>query len=413
MKKKYVLVGASSRTRSMFAKPLVNDFDHCAEIVGIFDINPCRSEIIKKENNLECKVYTDFDLMISETKPDVGIVTTVDRYHHEYICKLLEAGVDAITEKPMTIDADKCKQILEAEKKTGRNVIVAFNYRFSPYRTAIKQAIVDGYIGDVLSVNMEYLLNTKHGASYFRRWHSKIENSGSLLVHKSTHHFDLINWLIDDEPEEVFAYGDRKFYGPTREERGERCLTCEYKKTCEFYMDLLGNEKLKEMYYDCENIDGYIRDRCVFSPEIDIYDTMSLNVKYKGGPLLTYSLIAHSPYEGYKLSISGTNGRIEAEELRDIMDTSVNFNYMNIFNRKGQKIEYTIPKSGGGHGGGDIRLRTMIFEGGVPDPLKHQAGSYHGSTSLMIGASAVESIKQGKNIKIKDLISFDKYFNSK
>lgn len=126
----------------------------------------------------------------------------------------------------MTIDAEKCNQILEAEKKTGKKVIVTFNYRFAPFRTAIKQAIVDGHIGDVLSVKMEYLLDTKHGASYFRRWHSKIENSGSLLVHKSTHHFDLINWLIDDEPKEVFAFGDRRFYGPTRNERGERCITC-------------------------------------------------------------------------------------------------------------------------------------------------------------------------------------------
>lgn len=121
------------------------------------------------------------------------------------------------------------------------------------------------------------------------------------------------------------------------------------------------------MYYDCENVDGYIRDKCVFSPEIDIYDTMSVNVKYKSGALLTYSLIAHSPYEGYKLSISGTNGRLEAEELHGLAGNSIEANYITIYNRKGQKIEYNIPKSGGGHGGGDIRLRAMIFEGGVAD----------------------------------------------
>jgi predicted dehydrogenase len=410
MKKKYVLVGASGRSRNMFARPIVEDFAHCAEIVGVFDVNPLRCELIKRKLNLDCKVYTDFDTMIAETKPDVGIVTTVDRFHHEYICRLLEAGIDAITEKPMTIDADKCNQILETEKRTGRKVIVTFNYRFAPFTTAIKQAIVDGMVGEVLSVNMEYLLDTNHGASYFQRWHRYIENSGSLLVHKATHHFDLINWWINDEPEEVFAFGVRRFYGNTREECGERCLTCNHKKTCEFYDDITADEFSRETYLECEKVDGYFCDKCKFGDDINIYDTMSVNVKYKGGPILTYSLIAHSPYEGFKVSISGTKGRLEAEEYHSGVQANDPAYYFNIFDRKGQKIGYTVPKSNGGHGGGDERLQKMIIEGGIPDPLNHQAGTYAGAISIMIGVSAVESIKKGKNIKIKDLVPFDKYF---
>lgn len=410
MKKTYVLVGAGNRATGMYAKPLVNDFSHCAEIVGIFDTNPLRSELLKKKLNIDCKIYTDFDTMINETKPNVGIVTTVDKYHHEYICKLLEAGIEAITEKPMTIDAQKCNQILETEKRTGGKVTVTFNYRFTPFTTAIKQILVDGAVGEVLSVHMEYLLNTTHGADYFRRWHRDIENSGSLLVHKSTHHFDLINWWIDDEPEEVFAFGTRRFYGPTREERGERCLTCNCKKTCEFYWDMAASEYDRELYLECESADGYIRDMCVFSPDINIPDTMSVNVKYKGGPLLSYSLIAHSPYEGFKVSISGTKGRLEATEYHSGVDAGQPSYYVDVFNRKGQKIKYTVPKAKGGHGGGDERLLKMIIEGGVPDPLKHQAGTYNGTTSIMIGAAAIESIKQNKNIKINDLVPMKKYF---
>ena len=65
----------------------------------------------------------------------------------------------------------------------------------------------------------------------------------------------------------------------------------------------------KKLYRDCESVDGYYRDRCVFSDDIDIEDTMSVNVKYFEGALLSYSLIAHSPYEGFKASINGVNGR--------------------------------------------------------------------------------------------------------
>ena len=45
-------------------------------------------------------------------------------------------------------------------------------------------------------------------------------NSGTLLVHKCTHYFDLINWWLEDEPKEVYAKGGLKYYGPNREMRG-------------------------------------------------------------------------------------------------------------------------------------------------------------------------------------------------
>ncbi|MDD4557660.1 MAG: gfo/Idh/MocA family oxidoreductase, partial [bacterium] len=63
----------------------------------------------------------------------------------------------------------------------------------------------------------------------------------------------------------------------------------------------------------------------------------------------------------------------------------------------------------GGHGGGDEKLRRMIFEGGLPDPLGHQAGSFAGAVSILIGIAANKSIKEGRNIRINDLVPLDKY----
>ena len=100
----------------------------------------------------------------------------MDRFHHEYIIRSLEAGCDVITEKPMTIDDVRCRAILEAEKRTGRRVIVTFNYRFAPYVTRVKELLREGVIGKVLSVDFEWILDTRHGADYFRRWHRRKEN---------------------------------------------------------------------------------------------------------------------------------------------------------------------------------------------------------------------------------------------
>ena len=194
------------------------------------------------------------------------------------------------------------------------------------------------------------------------------------MVHKSTHHFDLVNWWLEDEVEEVMAFGNRRFYGPTRSECGERCLTCGYSKTCEFYYDIKAHSDVKELYLDCESADGYFRDRCIFSPDINIEDDMSVNAKYSQGALMSYSLIAHSPYEGWRFSISGTNGRLEAAEYHSGLKAVDSAYYFDVYDRNGRKSEWTVPKSGGSHGGGDERLQDMIFVGNIPDPLGLQAG---------------------------------------
>lgn len=409
MSKRYALIGASGRALHMYAKPIASDFADSAEIVGAYDINPLRIAAFKQMVGLDFPAYSDCDLMLAQAKPDAAIITTVDRFHDEYAVKCLQSGVDVILEKPMAVNADKCRAILEAEKQTGRQVVITFNYRYTPYVTAIKQAIKDGAIGDILNVHFEYILDTRHGVDYFRRWHRKKENSGGLLVHKSTHHFDLINWWIDQEPVEVMAFGARKFYTPDRQPHGERCMTCDYKKTCEYYLDIESEPSLNDLYVKCEPADGYHRDGCIFSDDIDIEDTMSVNVRYSKGALLSYSLIAHSPYEGFKASINGTDGRLELAEYHSGQRADEKAYCFDVYDRGGNKISRTVPKAGGGHGGGDEKLRRMIFRNDLPDPLGHMAGSYAGAASALIGIAANRSIAKGTNVYINDLINLRDY----
>ena len=225
------------------------------------------------------------------------------------------------------------------------------------------------------------------------------------MLHKSTHHFDLVNWIIGEEPEVVNAFGSRRYYGPTREERGTRCLTCPYKSTCEFYLDI-NSGLMKKLYLDCEDIDGYYRDSCVFSEDIDIEDTVSVSVKYSKGAIMSYSLTAHSPLEGYRMVINGSMGRMEVENLHGGRGPYRGENIQNIklFNRKEEEIRIKIPKARGDHGGGDERIRNMLFRGYSEDPLGFIAGSKQGADSILIGIASNYSMKEGRAISIKELI---------
>jgi predicted dehydrogenase len=402
--KTFAFAGASGRAIGMYARPIAQHFQDTACIVGVFDVNQHRARLLS-EHSTHPPVFADFDVMLRETRPDCVIVTTVDRYHHEYIIRALDAGCDAITEKPMTIDDEKCRAILEAEQRSGKRVTVTFNYRFAPYATKVKQLIRAGAVGNVLNVDFEWILDRRHGADYFRRWHRRMENSGGLLVHKSTHHFDLINWWLDDEPEHVFGVGSRQFYGPTRAERGERCSTCDYAGTCEFFVDLAQNPEMKALYFDAEGEDGYWRDGCVFSNKVDIYDTMSVVVRYARGAQLAYSLVAYSPYEGWRASVTGTGGRLELEEIESGPMSSGAPQMILAYDSRGNVAEHTVNLAEGGHGGGDPLLLERLFGAkSLPDPLGHMAGSRAGALSILIGIGANKAIATGQSIQIADML---------
>lgn len=402
--KKYVQVGCGYRGIHSYSLPIVKNYGDVAELCGVYDLNPKRAALVSEFTEKDIPVFDDFDKMLKTVKPDTVIVTPKDCAHDEYIIKALRAGCDVISEKPLTTTFEKALAIKKAQEETGKNVTVTFNLRFHPFFKKIKELVSSGTIGKILSVHYEWMLDTSHGADYFRRWHRMRENSGSLLVHKSTHHFDLVNWYLEEDPVEVNAFGTRRFYGPTREERSERCMTCPHKKTCEFYLNI-DTPNFKRIYLDCEDVDGYYRDRCVFADEIDIEDSVSVNVRYSGGAVMSYSLTAHSPYEGVNLVLNGTEGRIE---VKTKSQSSLNYNERNthsitVYNRKGEIINIHVPEKVGGHGGADDELRDRLFR--TPeafDPLHQMADTRAGMMSIGIGMAANISMKEGRRVNISE-----------
>ena len=214
----------------------------------------------------------------------------------------------------MTTTAENCRRILAAEARTGRRVDVGFNYRYSPTAAKIKETILSGVIGEIASVDFHWYLDVEHGADYFRRWHALRACSGSLFVHKATHHFDLLNWYLAAEPEEVFARGELRHYGRRGPFRGPRCKICEHADICDFHFDMGADPWLDMLYEEPSREDGYFRDQCVFREEIDIPDTMTAAIRYDNGVQVAYSLNTFMPIEGHHLAFNGTRGRIEIRQ---------------------------------------------------------------------------------------------------
>ena len=404
-RRRYAMVGTGHRGTGMWGKDVFERYASEIEFVGLCDKNGKRAEAGKKLIGADCPTFTNFEEMVAKTKPELLMVTTMDSTHHQFITRALALGIDVITEKPMVTEAVQAQAILDAEKKHSRKITVAFNYRYAPKHQKIKEILQSGEIGKITSVDFSWYLSTSHGADYFRRWHRLKSGGGSLWVHKATHHFDLVNWWLGADPVEVAAYGDLNIYGKAGTYRHTNCRTCPHKTKCPFFWDLTKDARLMKLYAECEDVDGYMRDGCVFKEDIDIYDTMSAAVKYSNGVTMSYSLNASMPLEGYRIAFNGTLGRLEVRDYegqpwQEAQQSEIYL--IKSFPRSRERID--MPNIRGGHSGGDDRLRDVIFKNAqVPEHLA-LPGSRAGAMSCLTGIAARTSIEQKRPVKISELI---------
>jgi len=400
------LVGTGVRGITMWGRDLVREYPDEVEFVGLCDINPGRLEYGKRFIGADCPTFTHFDAMVEQTKPTHVIVCTRDDTHHLYINRGMELGCDIITEKPMTTDAEKCQSIVDTQAATGQNVTVTFNYRYSPHRQRIKEILQSGRIGKVTSVDFHWYLDIYHGAAYFRRWHGKERFGGTLFVHKACHHFDLVNWWLESEPETVVAMGDLEYYGENNPYHSTKCRGCQFSDECAHYWDITKSDFDTKLYTDHEHHDGYLRDGCVWDPAIDIYDKMAATIRYANGVQMSYSCTTYSPYEGYRIAFNGTKGRLEAWGKERPPWEAEDYDELRVTANFGETELIQIPHGGGGHGGGDTRLKDPIFKDpNAPDPYRQAANHRDGAMAVLPGIAAHKSVQEGRIVHISEISS--------
>ncbi len=436
-RKRYAIVGLGGRS-AIYNAALFGDFRDEATLVGFCDVNQTRMDfynrmLAEKTGAPPIPTYRaeDFERLLEEQRVDTVIVTTVDRTHHRYIIRAMELGRDVIAEKPLTIDAPRCQAILDVQARTGRALTVTFNYRYAPRASTVKEVLRSGAIGRVLSVHFEWLLDTRHGADYFRRWHRDKRNSGGLLVHKASHHFDLVNWWLDAAPETVFAFGDLRFYGrENAEERGDyrpytRAHGSEAARDDPYALHLADSPHLTGLYLDAEHEDAYQRDQNVFGDGISIEDDMAVLVRYTSGATMSYHLTAYSPWEGLRVMLNGTKGRLEldVEEHSYVSGAKDDFNMPGLRDLEpltprdrpeiilrplwGKPLAVPIPEGKGGHGGGDVRLLEDLFRREQSaDALGRAAGHRDGALAALTGIAANQSLRTGRPVAVADLVRF-------
>ncbi len=352
-------------------------------IVAVAEAEESRRHLAQERHHLpENMLYNDWKPLAEQPKmADFAIIATQDQMHLEPALMLIEKGYHLLLEKPMAPTAKECKMIYEAAEKKGVKVIVCHVLRFTQFWCALKELIDSGKLGEIMSIIHMENVNYFHQSHSFVRgnWRNSKESAPMILA-KSCHDMDILQWLLGKPCKKVQSFGSLTHF--TKENKPEgapsRCLDgCPYEKTCPYepvHNYLEGGAKgwrqvvANKADFTREDVIEALKTgpygRCVYDCDNDVVDHQVVNLEFEGGCTVSFTMNAFNQ-GGRFIRIFGT----KAELIAAMGESTIK-----IFSFETGKTETVeLDKIGehidAGHGGGDtgIMFDTIeYFSGGTP-----------------------------------------------
>lgn len=128
------------------------------------------------------------------------VIATPTNTHVEYLTRAARAGKAIYCEKPIGLDYREAEKAVSTVRETRVPVMLGFNRRFDASHVAVKQAVEKGEVGKIEIVQL-----TSRGPQPPPIEYVKV--SGGQMRDQTIHFFDLLRWLTNDEPVEIYAIG--------------------------------------------------------------------------------------------------------------------------------------------------------------------------------------------------------------
>lgn len=383
-----IIIGAGSRG-NRYAENM-DAIEGRFNVVGVAEPIKSRNDRIKNRFNIpDCDCYDTWEKILDRPKfADFAVIATQDEMHFEPAMKAIELGYDLLLEKPVSPSPVECKLIAEAAEKKGVKVVVCHVLRYTPLFTKIKEIILSGEIGELVSVEALEPVGIKHMSHSFVRgaWRNK-EESCEMILAKSCHDMDLIQWLVGKPCKKVHSFGSLRYFTKANKPDGapKRCIDgCPHAKECIFDTAKLyqgenaeGSKWFKEAAAGTANpteqeIEKSLRTTpygyCVFDSDNNVVDHQVVNMEFEDGITASFTMTAFTPDKrGREMRFFGTKGILEIFGKNDYI-------YMTRYadsTFQGPKEPIAIDvrrkedKNGigitSGHGGGDSGIIDAIY----------------------------------------------------
>lgn len=418
-----ILIGAGRRGTAYTNEMLKNGQKF--KVVGVADPIKERRDLVQKKHGFSDDMCFNSweDILAKPKMADLAIIATMDDMHYEPALKAIELGYDLLLEKPLAQTAEECANISLAAQEKGVKVLVCHVLRYTPFFKKIKQLLMDGAVGKIMSViHVEGVGNLHQSHSFVRgNWHSESETAPMLLA-KCCHDIDILQWLLDKPCKHVQSFGSLTHFRSENAPVGApiRCIDggCPVGDTCPY--------NCRKLYYESDNL--WFRDACtrgiakgeiptddevmqaltttdyglcVYHANNDVVDHQTVNMEFEGDTTVTLSMNAFNEGGRY-IRIFGTEGELFAYMKGDRITVH------NFESGKTTDIPILAMDEGivSGHGGGDGGLVVELYD--------YLSGDYNGICAADINISAKNHLigfAAEKSRLNKTVESIDEFFN--
>lgn len=389
------ILGCGSRGHYTYGKCMY-EFKDKFQLACVCDNDPAKIDLAQKAWGIPAeRCFLDAEEFLKEKRSDALVIATQDRDHVAMCIKALELGYDILLEKPISPVEEELYELLEANEKYKRKVIVCHVLRYAPAFLKIKEVLDAGTIGKVVCIDWIEQVAYWHQAHSFVRgnWRNDVETS-PMIMQKCCHDLDLLQYYANSKCKTVYSVGDLSFFNKANQPEGaaDRCADCKYIHDCAYSAERLYIDKRRkdlDWVKDKPDVDESVRQqgwpfnvvdltrpiteeslrnaytesqygRCVFACDNNVVDNQTVVMQFENGIKANLTMTAFTALPGRKMTFHGTLGEVEMDEENDYIRISQYGKGTKFLSIK-EVLKDAINEDFG-HGGGDLMLVKDFYK---------------------------------------------------
>jgi predicted dehydrogenase len=138
---------------------------------------------------------TNVDDVLQDKEVDLVFITTRHNLHANLTVKCLEAGKHVFVEKPLALNLEELQNVIHAQQKSAKTVMVGFNRRFSPHAEKMKSLLGTSQMNVIATMNA--------GNIPANVWVHDMLVGGGRIIGEACHFIDLITYLTGSKVKAV------------------------------------------------------------------------------------------------------------------------------------------------------------------------------------------------------------------
>ncbi len=391
-------------------------------VSAVAEPNQYRRNIFAKRYKVsEDAQFSSWQELLDKHRADGLLIATQDSEHYEPILRAMKENWNILCEKPVTNSPEEALELLP--KITGYDKVfyICHVLRYTPFFNKIKQLLNEGHIGKIITIQHNENVGYFHYAHSFVRGHWRRSDIASpMILAKSCHDLDILNWLLDEDCKKLSSFGSLSHFRTENMPSGapKHCLEgCPVEQTCPYSARKYFEKEEKFSAFTetvlhhagTDNLTEALQKgpygRCVYQCDNDVVDHQVLNLEYENNAAVAFTMSAFTQETSRTIKIMGSMGEIRGHMEKHKIELQ------NFCNGKNTIITPEEPiggygYGGQGHDGGDWGIiREFIHQIRNPDLSAMRRNNRQGIMAHLMAFAAEQSRRSGQVMSKEDILT--------